>query len=162
MPDNTESNRAVLERFYGAFQAGDGEAMAALYHPEARFSDPVFPDLRGTRAGHMWRMLLERATDLEVTLGPVDASAEGGSTWWEATYTFSATGRRVKNRVTSTLRLEGGLIVEHEDRFALWAWMRMALGAPGVLLGWTPLLRGKVRKQALGRLERWEAKHASA
>ena len=160
MSNDSESNRAVIERFYGAFEARDGQAMAALYHPQARFSDPVFRDLRGPRAGHMWRMLLERATDLELILGPVDTNDEGGSTSWEATYTFSATGRRVENRVGSVLRLEGGLILEHEDRFALWAWTRMALGLPGVLLGWTPLLQGKVRRQALAGLERWEAKNA--
>ncbi len=38
---------AVLQRFYQALQRGDGEAMAACYHPQARFHDPVFGTLQG-------------------------------------------------------------------------------------------------------------------
>ena len=40
-------NDELIERFYGAFARGDGDAMAACYAPYARFSDPVFTDLRG-------------------------------------------------------------------------------------------------------------------
>ena len=46
-----EANQQLIERFYRAFDEGDGDAMAACYAPDARFSDPVFPDLRGSRAG---------------------------------------------------------------------------------------------------------------
>ena len=45
-----------------------------------------------------------------------------------------------------------GLILRHRDRFDFWGWSRQALGAPGWLLGWTPLLRNKVRAQAGARL----------
>ena len=41
-----------------------------------------------------------------------------------------------------------GLVIRHVDRFDFWRWSRQALGAPGWLLGWTSLLRGKVRAQA--------------
>ena len=40
------------------------------------------------------------------------------------------------------------LVIRHVDRFDFWRWSRQALGAPGWLLGWTSLLRGKVRAQA--------------
>src|SRR5215207_6314939 len=39
-------NDELVERFYGAFARGDGDAMAACYAPGAHFSDPVFTDLR--------------------------------------------------------------------------------------------------------------------
>ena len=45
-----------------------------------------------------------------------------------------------------------------QDRFDFWRWSRQALGAPGVLLGWTPMLRGKVRGQAGANLQRFLAK----
>ena len=48
------------------------------------------------------------------------------------------------NDVHADIRVENGLIVDHVDRFSFWAWSRQALGAPGVLLGWTPMLRNKV------------------
>jgi len=49
----TEAHAALIERFYQAFDEGDGDTMAACYAPDVRFSDPVFPDLRGSRAGAM-------------------------------------------------------------------------------------------------------------
>ncbi|MGH6638900.1 MAG: hypothetical protein ACREBY_09910, partial [Polaromonas sp.] len=48
-----------------------------------------------------------------------------------------------------------GLISRHRDRFDFWAWSRQALGTPGVLLGWTPFLRRKVRAQAAENLQKY-------
>ncbi|MDB5894551.1 MAG: snoaL-like protein, partial [Rhodoferax sp.] len=36
-------------------------------------------------------------------------------------------------------------------------WSRQALGAPGMLLGWTPMLRNKVRAQAAANLRKFLA-----
>jgi len=44
--------------------------------------------------------------------------------------------------------------VRHEDRFSLWRWSRQALGPAGWLLGWSPLLRRRIRSGARRRLER--------
>ena len=70
-----DANDALIQRFYAAFAARDGETMAACYAPDATFSDPVFTDLRGEEPGAMWRMLTGRADDLEVEL--VDHGAAG-------------------------------------------------------------------------------------
>jgi hypothetical protein len=67
---------------------------------------------------------------------------------WDAHYTFSATGRAVHNAIDAQFTLRDGLIVRHVDRFDFWRWSRQALGVPGWLLGWTPLLKAKVRAQA--------------
>jgi ketosteroid isomerase-like protein len=96
-------NDELIERFYAAFARGDGDAMAACYAPGARFSDPVFTDLRGEEPGAMWRMLTGRAQDLEVTLAEHEANAERGSAHWLADYTFS-TGRRVHNDIHAEFR----------------------------------------------------------
>ena len=61
-------NAELIERFYAAFAACDGATMAASYGPGARFSDPVFTNLRDGEPGAMWRMLTARANDLEVKL----------------------------------------------------------------------------------------------
>ena len=79
---------ALIERFYGAFAQGDGEAMAACYAPGVRFSDPVFPDLRGPRAGAMWRMLTSAPGDVRIELLEHEAGDETGSAHWKAHYTF--------------------------------------------------------------------------
>ena len=145
-------NAELIERFYAAFARHDGDAMAACYAPGAHFSDPVFTDLRGEEPGAMWRMLTGRATDLEVTLAEHEAGDDRGSAHWLADYTFS-TGRRVHNDVRAEFRFDDGLIAEHRDSFSFYAWARQALGPTGVALGWTPIVKGKVRRQARAGLD---------
>ena len=95
------AHESLIRKFYARFAARDAEGMARCYHPEIAFSDPVFPMLRGADAGDMWRMLLKRATDLQVTLDEATADQDGGRAKWTARYTFSRTGRRVVNRVAA-------------------------------------------------------------
>ena len=122
--------------------------MAACYAPDARFSDPVFPDLKGQEPGAMWRMLTRRADDLKLELLEHEADGDRGSARWVAHYTFTQTGRPVRNDVRASFRFAQGLIAEHRDDFDFHRWSRQALGAPGLLLGWTPILRASVRRRA--------------
>lgn len=146
-------NEALLRKFYESFARLDGEAMAACYAPDVRFSDPVFPDLQGDRAGAMWKMLTGRAKDLKVEASGFRADDRTGEAHWEAWYSFSATGRKVHNIIDARFEFRDGLIVRHDDTFDFWRWSRQALGAPGVLLGWSPMLRNKVRGQAAKGLD---------
>jgi ketosteroid isomerase-like protein len=152
-------SRDLVTSFYEAFARRDGDAMVACYHPDVVFSDPVFPDLRGSRAGEMWRMLCARGKDLVIELG--DVSADGSTAHWEAKYTFSGTGRKVHNVIDATFKFKDAKIVEHRDSFDLWRWAGMALGAKGTLLGWTPLVKGAIRKTAANSLAQWIEKRAS-
>jgi ketosteroid isomerase-like protein len=150
-------NDELIQRFYAAFARHDGDAMAACYAPDVQFSDPVFTDLRGEEAGGMWRMLTGRAEDLEVELAEHEAGDERGSAHWLADYTFR-TGRKVHNDIRAEFRFRDGLIAEHRDSFSFYAWSRQALGPPGLLLGWTPIVRGKVQKEARAGLDEFLAK----
>ena len=144
----------LLNRFYAAFAARDHATMAQCYAPDAHFSDPVFPDLHGPHVSAMWRMLCERAKDLRVEARDIAASGNHGTARWEAWYTYSATGRRVHNVIRATFTFRDGLIVRHADDFDLYAWSRQALGATGLLLGWTPFVQEKIRRQAAAALTR--------
>ncbi len=152
------ANAELIQRFYTAFAAKDGEGMAACYHERVRFSDPVFPELKGAEAGDMWRMLTSRAADLVIEASDITADDTRGAAHWEAHYTFSATGRKVHNKIDASFRFQDGLIIEHVDTFDLYRWTRMALGATGLVLGWTPMVKNKVRGQARAQLERFIAK----
>jgi ketosteroid isomerase-like protein len=150
-------NDTLIQTFYSAFGEGDGDRAAACYAPDVRFSDPVFPDLRGPEAGAMWRMLAARNTDLRIELLEHEATADRGSARWLARYTFSRTGREVENDVRASFRFADGLIVEHTDRFGFHSWARQALGPPGLLLGWTPIIRSAVRRRAADSLREFLA-----
>lgn len=154
-----DDNAALITRFYEAFSKRDHATMAACYADDARFSDPVFPALRGAKIGGMWRMLCERGTDLELTFSDVTADEEGGTAHWEAHYTFSATGKKVHNKIDARMKIRDGKIVEHIDDFDFYKWTKMALGVPGVLLGWSSLLQNKVRGQAGAQLDKFCAKN---
>jgi UDP-N-acetylmuramate-alanine ligase len=85
----------------------------------------------------------------------IRADAHEGSAHWEARYRFSATGRLVHNRIDATFVFRDGLVVRHIDQFDVWRWSRQALGTPGLLLGWSGVLRRKIREQAGARLAAW-------
>ena len=148
----------LLEEFYSAFQRRDPAGMAACYHPEATFADPVFT-LHGNEIAAMWHMLCEGGKDLEVTFSGTEADDMAGRAHWEARYTFSSTGRKVHNSIDAAFRFKDGLIVEHRDHFNFWRWSRMALGPTGWLLGWAPLVQDRVQRAARARLERFIARH---
>ena len=158
---NAPANRELIEGIYRAFQRRDGEAMAACYAADATFRDPVF-DLRGARIGAMWKMLCSRGADLRVEFAGLVTDDSSASADWQAWYTFSGTGRQVHNVIRARFRLADGMITQHIDEFDFWRWSRQALGPPGLLLGWTPLLRGKVRAQAAQALDRFIATHGAA
>lgn len=151
--------RATIERLYAALNAGDGEAMAACYTPDATFEDPAFGRLAGGAGQDMWRMLTARAGDLQVDLVDRSASEDGtaGTAHWTADYTFTETGRKVHNDVRATFVFRDGLIAEHRDVFDLRAWGAQALGPVGRVLGLSPLLKLIIRRKTRGQLATFRA-----
>ena len=118
----------------------------------------MFEELEGAEPGAMWRMLAERSDDLQVELLEHGAEGDQGAAHWLARYTFSQTGRPVLNDIESRFRFADGLIVEQRDTFGFYEWARQALGPPGLLLGWTPLMRAAVRRRARSSLEEFLAR----
>lgn len=156
MPTNSE----LIHHFYDCFSRRDYAGMNACYAPDARFDDPVFT-LRGPAVKAMWHMLCEGSKDLQLTYRDVVADEQSGRAHWEATYTFSSSGRRVHNVIDAAFVLRNGQIVQHHDHFSFWRWSRQALGLPGLALGWTPLLHARVQRTAQARLNRFIAAHAA-
>ncbi len=160
MTSDAHPNVALIERFYAAFARRDAPAMAACYTPDAHFTDPVF-DVAGPEVGAMWSMLCARAGDLRIEWRDVRADDATGSAHWEPRYTFSATGRPVHNVIDSAFTFAAGRIARHVDTFDLWRWSRMALGAKGALLGWSPFVRNAIRAQARRGLDAWMKRPAA-
>jgi limonene-1,2-epoxide hydrolase len=152
------SNEQTITTFYDAFAQLDPDAMSPCYADDVAFDDEVFT-LRGKReVMGMWRMLCEATKDKgadvwRLKFGNVQADGASGGAHWDAHYRFSATGRIVDNSIDARFEFDPqGRIVRHRDSFDFWRWSRQALGAPGLLLGWTPALRGKLRTKAAGNL----------
>jgi ketosteroid isomerase-like protein len=159
MSDAANENRAIIQTFYTAFGAHDGETMAAQYADDATFSDPVFTSLRGREIGDMWRMLTKSSIDLALELGEITPGAEANTfiAPWIARYTFTLTRRKVENHVTSTIKIENGKIVRQRDVFDFASWQRQALGLTGILLGWTGIPGRKVQERAAKNLAAFRA-----
>jgi ketosteroid isomerase-like protein len=153
-------SRVVIESFYDAFARLDGAAMEAAYAENATFRDPAFTLSGRARIGGMWRMLTDVTRDKGKDVWRLEASAiTENSAHWEAHYRFSATGRMVHNIIDARFVFDkDDKIVEHVDTFDFWRWSRQSLGTPGLLLGWTPFLRNKVRATAAKNLDGYLAK----
>ncbi len=145
-------NEALIEKFYKAFQQKDYQTMNSCYSDDVEFQDSVFT-LKGWKARAMWQMLCERAQDLTLEYSGIQADDHSGKAHWEPVYSFSKTGRKVHNVIDAKFEFKDGKIVKHTDSFDLWRWTRMALGAPGIFLGWTGGVQKKVRDEANMGLE---------
>jgi ketosteroid isomerase-like protein len=153
-------NEALITRFYTAFRRRDALAMAACYHPEIEFSDPVFQDLKGLRAKAMWLLLCERGKDLRVTFTNVSADDLRGSAHWEAWYSVS-TGNKVHNIIEAHFEFQDGLIRRHTDSFNLHHWAGQALGLSGKLLGGSDFMQNQIRSGAIRGLDAFLEKSRS-
>jgi ketosteroid isomerase-like protein len=151
------ANEQLITQFYEAFQKKDPAVMIACYGPDVRFSDPVFTDLRGAKAGAMWTMLIEGGSDLRVEFRDVSADDRTGRAHWDAWYTFSATGRPVHNSIDASFEFSDGKITRHTDSFNLPKWAAQALGPMGRLFGRLPFLQKKIRAMAAKRLDAYVA-----
>lgn len=147
------SNKEIIQTFYKAFQNKDFKTMQDCYAANAVFNDEVFKNLNALQVKAMWEMLIKSGKDLQLEFKNVQATDTGGSAEWVATYTFSATNRKVTNHIKAAFTFENGKIVQHIDRFNFYSWAKQALGTPGLLLGWTGSLKKKVQQKAMKNLE---------
>lgn len=153
------TNEQLIQRFYTAFQQKDYQTMQDCYAENVTFDDPAFPGLVGKRAKAMWHMLVTAGTDLQLTFNDIKAGDTTGSCNWVAVYTFSLTGRKVTNRVQASFLFSNGKIIHHQDTFNFHKWASQAMGAKGLLLGWTGFFRKKVQTITRQRLDAFVAKH---
>ena len=150
------SNTELVTRFYSAFQKLDYATMQDCYGDEVIFQDPVFGVLNGIDAKSMWEMLAKNAKNFSLVFSDIKADDEEYiNCKWVATYTFSATNRRVVNRIQAYIRIQNGKITEHTDHFNFWSWARQAMGLSGWLLGWSSFFQSQVRSKALENLKKF-------
>ena len=156
---STHPNAAVLRRLFTSLDRHDDAAIAECYAPTATFRDIAF-DLHGKDRIHgMWQMICRG--DIKVTIESVEADDLTGRARIVDEYTFSDTGRRVRNVIETRVRFDNGLIVEHRDECDPRRWASMALGGvSGWIAGRSRFLR---QKKAHGKLERFleGASHAA-
>jgi len=149
------TNKALVEHFYSCFQQKDYKGMQDCYADNATFSDSVFVNLNAAEVRAMWQMLCLRGKDLVLEYNDVTENATGGTAEWVAHYTFSATKRKVTNRIKAKFVIENGKIVSHIDDFDFYRWSSQALGLVGKLLGWTGFFKNKVRQNAANELDKF-------
>jgi hypothetical protein len=151
-------NALLLERLFSALNRKDHEAMAACYHPAATFDDIAFA-LRGRAEIHdMWRMVC--AGDIRATVDVTRADDRTGEVRVVDDYTFSDTGRHVRNVIASRFMFQDGFVLTHADTCDPVAWAAMAMGGVnGFLAGRVgPLRRFKARR----KLAAFVASHSAA
>lgn len=137
----------LLQRLFSSLDRKDAQTMASCYHPEATFQDIAF-DLHGKREVHdMWRMIC--AGDIRAAFEVVHADDDTGRVRVVDDYTFSDTGRKVRNVIDSRFTFKDHLVFEHRDTCDPHEWAAMAMGGiSGFLAGRVaPLRRFKARSK---------------
>ena len=122
--------------------------MQDCYADDAVFNDEVFSDLDAEEVRAMWEMFCVKGKDIRIEFSNVQAGENTASAEWKAWYTFSKTNRKVVNHIKANFTISSGKIVAHTDHFNFYKWAAQALGSTGMLLGWVPLVKNKVRKEA--------------
>ena len=150
------SHIQLIKKFYTAFQQLDATAMNSCYSDDIVFFDPVFGLLKGTEAKAMWQMLCKNARNFSLTFGNItELDDEYCTCDWVATYTFSATGKTVVNKVKANMRFAGEKIIEHSDAFSVHQWSKQAFGITGTLLGWNSIFQNRIKHTAKKNLLRF-------
>lgn len=157
------ANKQLIIDFYTAFQHQDWRAMSSCYHPDVRFTDPIFTDLNCHEVADMWHMLCDSANDLVLHFDHVDADDCYGSARWVAEYNYTVARagmkrRHVKNEIFAQFQFSDGKISRHSDHFNFWHWASQALGPGGMILGWSGGFRRKVQQRAGRALTRFRSK----
>jgi ketosteroid isomerase-like protein len=155
-----ETNAQLITDFYTAFKEKDYQTMQGYYADDAIFNDAVFESLNATQVKLMWQMLLTKGKDLKIEFFQVKANGNKVTAHWDASYTFSATGKKVINKIGAIFEIENGEIVSHTDSFSFYSWAKQAFGTIGVLIGWTSFFKKKIRKQAMKNLRDFIAKNS--
>lgn len=143
------NNEQLIRNFYQSFQNKDYKAMQNCYADDAIFHDAIFKNLDSKQVQAMWEMLITRGKNFSLTFDNIKADENSGSADWIATYTFSATNRKVINHVKANFVFENNKIIKHTDEFDFYKWSKQALGLSGLLLGWTSFLKVKVQRSAI-------------
>lgn len=150
-----QEHLSVIEEFYTAFNTKEVDRMIACYHKALVFEDPAFGVLDYDKTCAMWAMLLNRNDSIDIRFQNIWSEDQRGGVNWEARYVFSKTGRNVHNVIKARFKFQDGLIVDHRDSFDFYRWSRMALGVPGMLLGWTGFFHRKVKDECDSMLTRY-------
>jgi ketosteroid isomerase-like protein len=158
MSNDPKDETALLDTYYACFARRDYLGMAACLHPAVSFKDPVF-NLKGKGVAAMWHMLCEGGKDMSLKTSGIKAAEGEGKARWVADYTFSATGRKVRNVIDSRFHFKDGKIFAERDSFNFWRWSSQALGWQGFFLGWMPRLQQTVQHKANANLEKFILAH---
>src|SRR3954464_14425582 len=98
MPSNVE----LLKGLFEALNAHNHDAMASCYHEDARFRDIAF-NLNGRSRIHaMWHLVGD--TDIQATIDELSADEANGRAVVIDVYTFSDSGRLVRNLINSSFQ----------------------------------------------------------
>ena len=151
----------LIEKFFSCMRERDYRGMAQCYHPDVRFSDPLFPELQGREVAALWHMLCFQMRDLEINVKFVKSPERKVYCRWEAFYTPPGSTRRVHHVVDSEFEFREGRIYRHRDRFDFKLWSKQALGWLGTWLGWASLTQSVVQNRSVSKLKDFIRKHPS-
>jgi ketosteroid isomerase-like protein len=146
-----DANAGRLNELFSALNAHDHAAIARCYHEDAVFRDIAFHLCGRKRIHAMWHLICE--TDIRTEVKEISADEVRGRALVVDTYTFSDTGRVVRNEIVGHFSFEDGLILDHRDECDPLAWARQAFGGvKGEIIGRVALLRRIAARKKISKV----------
>lgn len=141
-------HETLVRNLLDALARGDEAGIAACYHAEIFFSDPIFPSLRGDDALNRFERITPYVSNFSIEIESVAADDDGVRASWVARYAFGEACRPVATRVDSLFAFREGKIIRQFDRFSFWRWAGQAWGPVGRLFGWFAPMKWWARRAA--------------
>lgn len=142
--NQARTNEQIIHEFYTAFSEHNADKMSECYAENVHFLDPAFGNLYSEKVIEMWTLLIKKSKgNLTIKHHNVWADDEYGGCNWQAEYYFGK--RKITNNIEARFRFKDGKIIEHSDHFSLYKWSQQAFGLTGLLIGWTPFFKNKIR-----------------
>jgi hypothetical protein len=149
------ANAQLLDRLFKSLNENNYEDMGCCYDEKAWFRDIAF-HLKGRKQiRSMWHMICQG--DIQCTFEVIAADDSEGVVRLIDEYTFTDTGRHVRNPIESRFRFARGKIISQSDACDSRAWAAMALGGvSGYIAGRLRFVRAL---KAHGKLAKFVREH---
>lgn len=145
-------SEGTIRQFVETLTRHDLPALLACYHPQASYSGPVHPDIRGHALHRLWALRLARCAGLRAQALGWEGDERKARLRWEMCWTSRGSASPARLALITTFSFWDAQIVRQVDQFSVWRLLGQTEGLRGWALGWLPATQRRARDRAAREL----------
>jgi hypothetical protein len=150
----------AVRRLLHGLASHDAGLLLSVYHPQASYTDPVHPDIRGARLGWLIRYRLAHFEHLQGEPLWIRGDERKGQMQWRLSWRRRGATGQGRLTLLTTFSFWEDAIVRQVDEFQPWACLRQTRGLSGLALGWLPGRLSTEQRRAAAGLDRFIQRQA--